>query len=153
MNYVASYFPADPNNVANARGLADLYPNQPLLGQPAGSPFRTAAFNSIYPQFKRLAAILGDITFTITRRVSTSSQKFHVSLLIVHFCPGIPGRNYKTRRTGVVLPFYLPLWHTCAGHFPRQRHLPCSFCRCSSVSSSQIDADILHCLCKFWPGA
>ncbi|KAI5366515.1 Putative carboxylesterase, type B, carboxylesterase type B, active, alpha/Beta hydrolase [Septoria linicola] len=68
VNYVASYFPADPNNVANARGLADLYPNQPLLGQPAGSPFRTAAFNSIYPQFKRLAAILGDITFTITRR-------------------------------------------------------------------------------------
>lgn len=68
VNYIASYFPSDPTNLATARGLASLYPNQPLLGQPAGSPFRTAAFNSIYPQFKRLAAILGDITFTLTRR-------------------------------------------------------------------------------------
>ena len=34
-----------------------------------GSPFGTGALYRIYPQFKRLAAILGDIVFTITRRV------------------------------------------------------------------------------------
>lgn len=39
----------------------------PLLS--AGSPFRTGIFNSPYPQFKRLAAILGDLVFTLTRRL------------------------------------------------------------------------------------
>ncbi|GJC99100.1 carboxylic ester hydrolase [Colletotrichum higginsianum] len=33
-----------------------------------GSPFRTAGLNEIRPQFKRLAAILGDTVFTLTRR-------------------------------------------------------------------------------------
>ncbi|KIW04577.1 uncharacterized protein PV09_04327 [Verruconis gallopava] len=32
------------------------------------SPFRTGSANNWYPQFKRLAAILGDLVFTITRR-------------------------------------------------------------------------------------
>ncbi|KAI0467853.1 sterol esterase [Xylaria cf. heliscus] len=35
----------------------------------AGSPFRTGIFNNVYPQFKRLAAILGDLVFTLTRRL------------------------------------------------------------------------------------
>ena len=35
----------------------------------AGSPFRTSIFNELYPGFKRLAAILGDLVFTLTRRV------------------------------------------------------------------------------------
>ncbi|PPJ50816.1 hypothetical protein CBER1_06504 [Cercospora berteroae] len=68
--YLADYF--RPNNPNADRDVADLlrnYPDQPLLGQPAGSPFRTAGLNSITPQFKRLAAVLGDITFTLTRRV------------------------------------------------------------------------------------
>ncbi|KAK3347667.1 Alpha/Beta hydrolase protein [Neurospora tetraspora] len=39
----------------------------PLLS--AGSPFGTGILNEIYPGFKRLAAILGDLTFTLTRRV------------------------------------------------------------------------------------
>ncbi|KAJ5667596.1 secreted lipase [Penicillium longicatenatum] len=34
-----------------------------------GSPFRTGTANNWYPQYKRLAAILGDLTFTLTRRV------------------------------------------------------------------------------------
>jgi carboxylesterase type B len=33
-----------------------------------GSPFRTGLLNNLYPQFKRVAAILGDLTFTLTRR-------------------------------------------------------------------------------------
>lgn len=39
----------------------------PLLS--AGSPFGTGILNEIYPGFKRLAAILGDLVFTLTRRV------------------------------------------------------------------------------------
>jgi len=34
-----------------------------------GSPFRTGLLNNLYPQFKRVSAIIGDITFTLTRRV------------------------------------------------------------------------------------
>ncbi|KAF4121703.1 Carboxylesterase type B [Geosmithia morbida] len=33
-----------------------------------GSPFRTGILNELYPGFKRLAAILGDLVFTLTRR-------------------------------------------------------------------------------------
>ena len=46
------------------RKLVNLYPDDPLYG----SPFGTGPENNWYPQFKRLAAILGDLVFTITRR-------------------------------------------------------------------------------------
>lgn len=35
----------------------------------AGSPFRTGILNQLYPGFKRTAALLGDLVFTLTRRV------------------------------------------------------------------------------------
>ncbi|KAI0142285.1 sterol esterase [Hypoxylon sp. NC0597] len=35
----------------------------------AGSPFNTGILNNVYPEFKRLAAILGDMVFTLTRRI------------------------------------------------------------------------------------
>ncbi|KAH6885723.1 Alpha/Beta hydrolase protein [Thelonectria olida] len=35
----------------------------------AGSPFRTSILNEIFPGFKRRAAILGDLVFTLTRRL------------------------------------------------------------------------------------
>ncbi|KAI8957936.1 sterol esterase [Daldinia sp. FL1419] len=46
-------------------GLVDAY--DPSIT--AGSPFNTGVLNNAYPQFKRLAAILGDMVFTITRRI------------------------------------------------------------------------------------
>jgi carboxylesterase type B len=45
--------------------LIQTYP----IGLLDGSPFRTGIFNNWYPEFKRLAAILGDLTFTLSRRV------------------------------------------------------------------------------------
>ncbi|BEI93569.1 uncharacterized protein CcaverHIS019_0600280 [Cutaneotrichosporon cavernicola] len=45
--------------------LVETYPDSIL----EGSPFRTGPFNELYRGFKRLAALLGDIVFTITRRV------------------------------------------------------------------------------------
>ncbi|DAA73870.1 TPA_exp: putative secreted lipase [Trichophyton benhamiae CBS 112371] len=47
------------------RALVDTYPNDPS----AGSPFRTGNLNQLYPQYKRLAAMLGDLVFTLSRRV------------------------------------------------------------------------------------
>ncbi|KAK0705807.1 Alpha/Beta hydrolase protein [Apiosordaria backusii] len=47
------------------KGLVSQY--SPLIL--AGSPFGSGIFNEIYPGFKRLAALLGDIVFTLTRRV------------------------------------------------------------------------------------
>lgn len=66
--YLTSYFPANPNAATDVRTLLDQYPDQPV-GQPEGSPFRTGILYNLYPQYKRLAAILGDLTFTLTRRV------------------------------------------------------------------------------------
>ncbi|KXJ86785.1 sterol esterase [Microdochium bolleyi] len=55
------------NNAARSdmQALVRTYPSS----QSAGSPFRTGLFNIAYPQFKRLAAILGDLVFTLTRRL------------------------------------------------------------------------------------
>lgn len=39
-----------------------------------GSPFRTGLLNNWYPQFKRLAAILGDLAFTLSRRYFLDSR-------------------------------------------------------------------------------
>jgi carboxylesterase type B len=49
---------------ADIQALVATYPDDPS----AGSPFNTFLFNEWYPEFKRMAAILGDLTFTLTRR-------------------------------------------------------------------------------------
>ena len=51
-----------------------------------GSPFRTGILNNWYPQFKRIAALLGDLTFTITRRV--------VLEIIGEVSPEVPSWSY-----------------------------------------------------------
>ncbi|KAL7953244.1 carboxylesterase [Trichoderma compactum] len=50
--------------VSQIQDLVATYPDDPS----AGSPFRTGPLNNIYPQYKRLAAILGDVIFTLRRR-------------------------------------------------------------------------------------
>lgn len=64
VTYLQSYFPDAPQSVV--AGLVNLYPEDPS----AGSPFGTGIFNQEYTGYKRIAAILGDITFTLTRRVA-----------------------------------------------------------------------------------
>lgn len=70
-NYFSSIF---FNNASPAQidQLVATYPNQ----IDDGSPFRTGILNMWYPQFKRVAAILGDLTFTLSRRLflETASQ-------------------------------------------------------------------------------
>lgn len=84
INYLTSYFPGTPNARAVVKGLVANYPNDPS----AGSPFRTGDANEIYPQYKRLAAILGDLVFTLTRRVylnTVSKQVKSYSYLSTYF--------------------------------------------------------------------
>lgn len=57
------FFPATDRKVID--GLIDTYQTITL----DGSPFRTGILNNWYPQFKRLAAMIGDLTFIITRRL------------------------------------------------------------------------------------
>ncbi|KAI9369165.1 Alpha/Beta hydrolase protein [Aspergillus egyptiacus] len=63
VEYFAKYF----FHGASEEQLMDLVATYPTITT-HGSPFRTGIFNNWYPQFKRLAAILGDLTFTLTRR-------------------------------------------------------------------------------------
>ena len=66
VSYLKSWFPlATEEDVA---GLVATYPDDPTMG----SPYGTGELYNIYPEFKRLAAIIGDATFTLTRRVYLS---------------------------------------------------------------------------------
>lgn len=56
------YFPTAPASTIS--GLVNVYPDSIA----EGSPFDTGILNSVYPKFKKLAAMLGDLTFTLTRR-------------------------------------------------------------------------------------
>ncbi|CZT03141.1 probable triacylglycerol lipase V precursor [Rhynchosporium agropyri] len=61
--YLSDYFFPDASK-AQLDGLLATYPED----WSAGSPFGTLFLNALYPQYKRLAAILGDLVFTLTRR-------------------------------------------------------------------------------------
>lgn len=54
------------NNATEAQmeALVATYPDTTT----DGSPFRTGILYDLYPQYKRLAAMIGDFTFTLTRR-------------------------------------------------------------------------------------
>ncbi|KAL8364972.1 hypothetical protein RB595_003996 [Gaeumannomyces hyphopodioides] len=52
----------------------------------SGSPFRTGVLWELYPGFKRMAAILGDIVFTLTRRTFLTAAN--------HVNPSVPSWSY-----------------------------------------------------------
>ncbi|KAB8437388.1 hypothetical protein FH972_025067 [Carpinus fangiana] len=62
VDYLLSYFP-----LATKRDIVQLvatYPNDPR----AGAPYNTGTDWILYPQFKRLASIIGDLDFILVRR-------------------------------------------------------------------------------------
>jgi carboxylesterase type B len=70
--YLKSFFPnAKQSDIAD---LVATYPDH----MADGSPFDSGLLNEIYPQYKRLAAILGDATFTLSRRAYLSKISSHV---------------------------------------------------------------------------
>ncbi|KAH7418936.1 lipase [Cadophora sp. MPI-SDFR-AT-0126] len=81
VTYLSKYFFPDAST-AQLNGLLATYPDD----WSAGSPFGTLFLNAIYPQYKRLAAILGDLTFTLTRRTFLAT---HASVY-----PNVPSWSY-----------------------------------------------------------
>lgn len=72
VEHLMTYYPETERRI-----LADLvskYPNDPS----AGSPFGTGNANQVYPQYKRLAAIVGDLAFQWPRRTYLSVASFQV---------------------------------------------------------------------------
>ena len=68
-DYVATnWFPDAPRS--NIRELLNLYPSNPA----AGSPFGTGDNFSYSPQYKRMAALQGDVLFIAPRRLLTQRQ-------------------------------------------------------------------------------
>lgn len=81
VTYLSTIFFHDAT-IGQLESLVATYPDDPS----AGSPFNTGILNSVYPQYKRLAALLGDLVFTITRRVFLS---------ITHdVAPSVPSWSY-----------------------------------------------------------
>ncbi|CAK7270590.1 hypothetical protein SEPCBS57363_004176 [Sporothrix epigloea] len=64
VQYLSTYY-FNSATTDQLQALVDTYPDD----LSSGSPFNTLLLNDIYPEFKRLAAILGDLAFTLTRRV------------------------------------------------------------------------------------
>lgn len=64
VQYLSTVFFHDAT-VEQIQALVSTYPDDPA----AGSPYNTGILNEIYPQYKRLASILGDLVFTLTRRI------------------------------------------------------------------------------------
>ena len=56
-------------SIQEVTALVDIYP---WKNGTEGSPFGTGSLNNEYPEFKRLGAILGDVFFTLMRRVYLS---------------------------------------------------------------------------------
>lgn len=86
--YIAEvYLPTAPSSDIDE--AMELYPAD--ISQ--GSPFNTGDFNALNPEFKRLAAIQGDLVFQSTRRFflqqRSSKQKtwsFRKSVHVMNIC-------------------------------------------------------------------
>ncbi|KAF9888255.1 hypothetical protein FE257_008824 [Aspergillus nanangensis] len=73
INYLGTvFFPDASKDLLNE--LIDLYADTATNG----SPFRTGPLYNIYPEFKRLAAIIGDYEFTLSRRILLEASNANV---------------------------------------------------------------------------
>ncbi|KAL9089379.1 MAG: hypothetical protein Q9159_002595 [Coniocarpon cinnabarinum] len=66
-DFFQTFFPSAPPSVIE--GLVSAYPSDPA----AGSPYNTGTANQVYPQFKRMAAIWGDVVFNLMRRATLNA--------------------------------------------------------------------------------
>lgn len=86
VSYLSTYFPDASTDTITQ--LVNTYPDNPA----AGSPFNTGLLYNLYPEQKRLAAILGDLTFTLSRRnyLSIVSSKVPAWSYLATFYQGLP---------------------------------------------------------------
>ncbi|KAI0036273.1 Alpha/Beta hydrolase protein [Vararia minispora EC-137] len=69
VNYLSQYYVKGGKTTSTVQTILSLYPADPA----DGSPFDTGAENAITPQYKRIAALLGDIVFQAPRRFFQAS--------------------------------------------------------------------------------
>lgn len=69
-DHVSKYFLRD-----TPRELIIEYINTYPTSISSGSPYRTGVFNELFPGFKRLSAIIGDIILTLMRRITLELMK------------------------------------------------------------------------------
>jgi len=70
IDYLSTYFTSNPNAKADVTTLVATYPDDFGI---SGSPYGTGLLYNPYPQFKRLASILGDLVFILSRRTYLAS--------------------------------------------------------------------------------
>ena len=63
-DYLSTYYFQDATS-EQIQQLVANYPEDPS----AGSPYNTGVLNELYPQFKRIASLLGDLVFILTRHI------------------------------------------------------------------------------------
>lgn len=87
ITYFQSYFPETTRQQIS--DLLGLYSNDIS----AGSPFNTSVLNELYPGYKKTAAILGDLVFTLSRRAilaKLDGQGFTMWSYLSTFFYGLP---------------------------------------------------------------
>ena len=86
VDYLQTYFPVADRSIV--QGLVDTYPDDPA----AGCPYGTGQDYNLYPQMKRLNAILGDAVFILPRRIVLSilSQTSSVWSYLATYNQGVP---------------------------------------------------------------
>ncbi|CRG91025.1 hypothetical protein PISL3812_08073 [Talaromyces islandicus] len=72
LDYLSTYYPGNGQYVSD---LVSTYPDDFGI---SGSPFGTGLNNNIYGEYKRMAAILGDITFIMARRFHLQKISSHI---------------------------------------------------------------------------
>lgn len=82
---VANYLSTQFFNSATQQQIEDLVSSYQTTTED-GSPFRTGLLNNFTPQFKRISAIIGDLTFILTRRLFS---EIHTQVN-----PGVPSWSY-----------------------------------------------------------
>ena len=86
--YLHTYLMPNASNTTLAQ-LMSYYPSDPSQG----SPFDTEDLNALTPQFKRIAAILGDAVFQAPRRFFLQSQSGKQSIWSYGTCWMIIGHE------------------------------------------------------------
>lgn len=88
ITYIKNYFPL--STIAEITAFVNTYPADPASGYLA--PFNSSASNNIYPEFKRLAAIVGDVGFILQRRsyLTTVAPHLNAWSYLATYLHGLP---------------------------------------------------------------
>ncbi|ELR03174.1 hypothetical protein VC83_04822 [Pseudogymnoascus destructans] len=129
-DYLVDYF--EQASSSDIDLLLKYYPDDQRLG----SPFNTGFKNTLYNQYKRLAAILGDITFALTRRLAAE--------LMTEANPEVPVWSYLDSSKTIVP--YLGTSHGTARFLVSEKQLGDYYLNFLYNKDPNVDSRL-----NFWP--